>query len=342
MNRAIFLDRDGTINVDYHYINDPAQIKLIPGVVKGLKKLQEAGFLLIVVSNQSGVGRGYFSEEKLKRINHRLKKLLKEKGVILTAIYYAPYYPHAKDPKYREGEYFRKPNPGMLIQASKDYNIYIPSSYIIGDKESDIGAGINAGVKATILLSKKKPQLEKYIPDIIVKNIPSAAEWILKKEQKILIGEENLKKIVGELKQKKKKIVTTNGVFDILHIGHKRYLEKAKQKGDILIVAINSDSSARKLGKGEGRPVVNQFLRAEMVSALECVDYVYIFYEEDPRRFLEIVKPDIHVKGGDYSSPEELIEYNTVTKNNGRVEIIPLVKGFSTTNLIETIKKKIK
>src|SRR3989344_7071562 len=108
-----------------------------------------------------------------------------------------------------------------------------------------------------------------------------------------------LKKIVAELRAKGKKITTTNGVFDILHIGHIRYLQEAKKIGNILIVAINSDSSTKKI-KGPKRPLNNENHRAEALAALECVDYVIIFNEENPMKILGIIKPNIHVKGGDY------------------------------------------
>src|SRR3989344_1680230 len=125
-----------------------------------------------------------------------------------------------------------------------------------------------------------------------------------------------LKEIIGELKKQNKKIVTTNGVFDILHIGHIRYLQKAKKLGDVLIVAINSDSSVRKI-KGPKRPLNNENDRAEMLASLQCIDFVAIFDEENPIKFLEEIKPDVHAKGGDYKI-SQIIEKDTVEKNNGR------------------------
>lgn len=144
-----------------------------------------------------------------------------------------------------------------------------------------------------------------------------------------------LKKIVEQLKTQNKKVVTTNGVFDILHIGHIRYLQEAKKLGDILIVAINSDSSTKQI-KGPKRPLNNENDRAEALAALECVNYVTIFNEEDPIKILEEIKPNIHVKGGDYDM-SQIIEKDAVEKNNGKVILIPEVKGYSTTDLINKI-----
>ena len=151
---------------------------------------------------------------------------------------------------------------------------------------------------------------------------------------------EELKNIVVELKKQNKKIVTTNGVFDFLHIGHIRYLKEAKKLGDVLIVAINSDSSTKKI-KGPIRPLNNEKDRAEVLAALQCVDYVAIFNEENPIKFLEEIKPDFHVKGGDYE-PEQIIEKDVVIKNGGKVHLIDKIEGYSTTRFIHRIIEKYK
>lgn len=134
-----------------------------------------------------------------------------------------------------------------------------------------------------------------------------------------------------------KKIVTTNGCFDILHVGHVRILKQSKALGDILLVGINSDDSVKRLNKGPERPINKQDDRAELILSLECVDYVTIFDEDTPIEFLSLVKPDIHVKGSDYK-PEDLEETPVVEANGGRVHILSLVPGHSTTNLVEKIK----
>jgi len=146
--------------------------------------------------------------------------------------------------------------------------------------------------------------------------------------------------IVNRLKSEHAKIIFTNGCFDILHLGHVRYLKEAKKLGDILIVGVNSDSSVRKL-KGNDRPYISELERAEILASLECVDYVSIFPETRPDNLIKIVKPDIHVKGGDYSLAE-LPERHLVERLGGRVVVIPPIKGRSTTNIIEKIlgKKK--
>ena len=143
-----------------------------------------------------------------------------------------------------------------------------------------------------------------------------------------------IKHVVGELKKQGKKIVTCNGSFDILHIGHIKFLQEAKAQGDILIVGLNSDSSIKKY-KSKDRPINDQQSRAEMLAALEAVDYVTLFDETNPITLLEMIKPHIHCNGEEYG--ENCVEAPTVIGNGGRIHIIKNYKGFSTTQLIKKI-----
>ena len=150
---------------------------------------------------------------------------------------------------------------------------------------------------------------------------------------KKIIKKENIKKTAENLKKENKKIVFTNGCFDILHVGHVRYLKESAKFGDVLIVGLNSDSSVKKL-KGDSRPINNEKDRAEILSALYFVDYIVIFEDSTPEKLLDLIKPDIYTKGADYTL-ETLPEAKTVLKNGGKVEFINLVQGKSTTNIIK-------
>lgn len=155
-----------------------------------------------------------------------------------------------------------------------------------------------------------------------------------------LVDKAGLKELVGELKKQGKRLVTTNGVFDIIHRGHVQYLEDARKKGDVLIVGLNSDSSVRRI-KGEKRPLNSQHDRAVCLAALACVDHVTIFDEDDPRELLDIVKPVIHVKGGDYRGKEDsIIEKDIIESNGGEIVLVTMAEGYSTTALIERIKER--
>lgn len=149
------------------------------------------------------------------------------------------------------------------------------------------------------------------------------------------VKRENLQDLLKKLRSEHKTIVTTNGCFDILHVGHVRYLEETKKFGDILIVALNSDKSVRRL-KGEGRPINNENDRAEVLNGLKSVDYVVLFDEDSPADLLAEIKPDVHTKGADYTV-ETLPEAKIIMENGGRLEFIKFVEGKSTTSTIAKI-----
>lgn len=138
--------------------------------------------------------------------------------------------------------------------------------------------------------------------------------------------------------RKNKKVVFTNGCFDLLHIGHVRYLKEARALGDILVVALNTDASVRKL-KGPERPVQLEDDRAEILSSLVCVDYTLLFGEETPERIIKLIKPDILVKGGDWKV-EQIVGAPFVQSYGGEVKSLPFVDGRSTTNLIKKARQK--
>lgn len=148
---------------------------------------------------------------------------------------------------------------------------------------------------------------------------------------------ESLLNQVASWKSSGLKVVFTNGCFDIIHLGHIDYLEKASNLGDKMIVALNTDASVANL-KGPQRPVVNEEARTRMMAAFEFVDAVLLFNEETPLRLIEAIKPDILVKGSDYLT-ENIVGAEIVIKNGGKVETVDLVEGYSTTNIIEKIKK---
>lgn len=138
-----------------------------------------------------------------------------------------------------------------------------------------------------------------------------------------------------ELSLSNKRLVFTNGCFDILHVGHVRYLNRARALGDVLVVAVNSDHSVRAI-KGPSRPVVPEKERVEVLAALECVDYVFLFDDLTPGKIIEAVLPDVLVKGSDWE-PEEIVGRDIVESNGGTVVAVPIVDGASTTGIIQSI-----
>lgn len=143
--------------------------------------------------------------------------------------------------------------------------------------------------------------------------------------------------VLKGLRKRGKTIVFTNGCFDIIHIGHIRYLKKAKALGDILVIGLNSDASVRKI-KGDKRPIVSQKERAEVLSALEMVDYIVIFNEPTPIRLIKAIQPDVLVKGADWEE-KEIVGADVVKAKGGRVARIRLARGKSTTDIIQKVLK---
>ncbi len=146
------------------------------------------------------------------------------------------------------------------------------------------------------------------------------------------------KKLLAILKQKKKKsVVFTNGCFDILHAGHVHYLENAKKLGDFLVVALNTDASTKRL-KGPTRPINSLQDRSDIIAALESVDFVTWFDEETPLKLIEMVQPQVLVKGGDYI-PKDIVGYQSVIDSGGKVKVLSFLEGRSTTNIIQKMKQ---
>lgn len=179
-NKAIFIDRDGTINVDVHYLDDPDKFEMYPGVGEGVKKLKENRFKIIVITNQSGIARGYFTEKQLFDIHERMKKEFQRFNVALDGIYYCSHHPD-------DNCNCRKPNTALFEKAIKEHAIDVKKSYMLGDKILDISAGKKIGV-GTILIPEPHIREEylsekndwEYNPDYIANDFMDAVEWILK------------------------------------------------------------------------------------------------------------------------------------------------------------------
>lgn len=167
--RAVFLDRDNTINYDPGYLSDPASVRLLPGAAEGLRMLQAHGLPLVLISNQAGVGRGYFSEAMLHAVHARLVEVLAAEDIRLHAFYYCLHAPS-------DACFCRKPAPGMLQQAAREHNFNLPCSFMVGDKPSDVEAGRRAGCR-TVLIGGM--QNEEVNADVLVQDLHAAAVWIV-------------------------------------------------------------------------------------------------------------------------------------------------------------------
>ncbi len=150
--KAAFLDRDGVINSECGYVHRVEDFVILPGVVEGLALLRAAGYLLIVVTNQSGIARGYYDQAAVDRLHDHLRARLAEGGVTLDAVYFCPHHPQGSISSFAVDCDCRKPAPGMLLQAARDFSLNLPASVLIGDKLSDLQAGARAGVGRTVIV----------------------------------------------------------------------------------------------------------------------------------------------------------------------------------------------
>jgi len=186
MNKAVFLDRDGTVNEEVGYLSELQQLKLLPGAGKAIKRLNDTGFKVVLVTNQSGVARGYFPESFVQETHKLLIRMLKDEGADLDGIYYCPHHPKAGSSEYTRECDCRKPATGLLDRAAQELSIDLSSSFVIGDKWSDVELGQRAGCKSILVRSGHTPDAPGNIkpervqpPDFTAHDLAEAVDWIL-------------------------------------------------------------------------------------------------------------------------------------------------------------------
>ena len=184
---AVFLDRDGTINEQMGYINHISRFHLLPGVASAIRRLNEMQIPVIVVTNQSGLARGYFPEQLLTEVHEKMHQQLADEGARVDGIYICPHHPEAKEERYRLDCGCRKPKTGLLKQASQELNINLESSFMVGDRWSDLRCGVKAGTTPILVLTGYGRGDLKYIgpsqqvqPAYIAEDLSDAVSWILR------------------------------------------------------------------------------------------------------------------------------------------------------------------
>ena len=180
LQRAVFVDRDGTIIVDKGYLKDPDEVEIIPGAIEAIRIFNSLSFPVIVISNQSGVARGFFSIEDVERVNKHIALLFEKEGAHIDRFYYCPHYPGGVVAEYSYECDCRKPKPGMLLRASEELGIKPSVSFVVGDKDADILLGKAVGATSILVLTGQG-NLAKETPDFVAPNILEAAYWIKEK-----------------------------------------------------------------------------------------------------------------------------------------------------------------
>ncbi len=186
MTRAVFIDRDGTISEEVGYINHPSRLRLFPYSGRAIKLLNDAAWLAVVITNQAGVARGYFSEDMIQIVHDQLNRELKDNGAQLDGIYYCAHHPSVGEPPYRLDCDCRKPRPGLVRRAAEELHINLDESWMIGDRYSDVELARNAGISAAFVLSgygrgEWEHQRGAWLhnPDLVSENLLEAVEKII-------------------------------------------------------------------------------------------------------------------------------------------------------------------
>lgn len=347
-------------------------LKLIDTITKRLKKLIPQVDAVVI----SDYGKGSVTEKTARIVINLARKHKKPVAVDPKGVDYSKYRGATViTPNLRESAIATRRiivDEKSLIKAGKILRKLVGSQYILitrgrdgmslFKKEEEVyipavprevfditGAGDTVIAALSLALAagaeiKNATILANYAASVVIGKIGTAPCFREELEEAIEGHEPITKKIklrqeiaaiAKNLKNEGAKVVFTNGCFDLLHLGHVRYLREAKKLGDVLIVGLNSDDSVRKL-KGKDRPYISEMERAEILASLECVDYVTIFSEIRPDNLIKIVKPNFHVKGGDYKATQ-LPERKLVQILGGKVVVIPPIEGRSTTNIVERI-----
>ena len=250
MKKAIFLDRDGTINVEKDYIYKSEDLVFEEGSIEALKTFKNLGYILIVVSNQSGIARGYFTEEDLNIFNNNMNEILKKNGVEITEFYCCPHHPDGIG-EYKKVCECRKPNNKMIEDAIKKYNINREKSYMIGDKTSDIGAGLKSNLKTVLVKTgyglKDMEKVDKN-ETLIYENLKDFSEILKREKLNELIFEEFSKKVqIKNVVMDSRKVIE-GSLFFAINNGNS-YVKDVLDKGASLVIADNTDIKDKRVIK---------------------------------------------------------------------------------------------
>ncbi|WP_405355319.1 D-glycero-beta-D-manno-heptose 1,7-bisphosphate 7-phosphatase [Fusobacterium polymorphum] len=250
MKKAIFLDRDGTINVEKDYIYKSEDLVFEEGTIEALKTFKNLGYILIVISNQSGIARGYFTEEDLNIFNNNMNEILKRNGIEITEFYYCPHHPDGIG-EYKKVCECRKPNNKMIEDAIKKYNIAREKSYMIGDKTSDIGAGLKSNLKTVLVKTgyglKDMEKIDKN-ETLVCENLKDFSEILKREKLNDLLFEEFSKKVQIKNVVMDSRKVTEGSLFFAINNGNS-YVKDVLDKGVSLVIADNTDVKDERIVK---------------------------------------------------------------------------------------------
>ena len=270
MKKAIFLDRDGTINVEKDYIYKSEDLVFEEGTIEALKIFKNLGYILIVISNQSGIARGYFTEEDLNIFNNNMNEILKRNGIEITEFYCCPHHPDGIG-EYKKVCECRKPNNKMIEDAIKKYNIAREKSYMIGDKTSDIGAGLKSNLKTVLVKTgyglKDMEKIDKN-ETLVCENLKDFSEILKREKLNDLLFEEFSKKVQIKNVVMDSRKVTEGSLFFAINNGNS-YVKDVLDKGVSLVIADNTDVKDERIVKVSNTIATMQDLAAKYRKKLD-------------------------------------------------------------------------
>jgi D-glycero-D-manno-heptose 1,7-bisphosphate phosphatase len=364
VRKAVFLDRDGTLIRERGYLKDPGRVELEAGAAEAVRRLNRYGFAVAVVSNQSGVARGFFTEEDVAAVHRKIEGLLAPCGARLDGVYYCPHHPEGVVEAYRQACACRKPAAGMLVRAAGELGVDLAGSYMIGDKLTDMEAARREGLCGILVRTgygeaawrQALGQPGSEMPDRVALDLAEAVDDVLWMERNVAVANPEIKerpegpgnrsvkwvslpylqKCLAAHRGRGQGIVLADGAFDLVHAGHVRYLQEARALGGVLVVAVYDDATVRDL-KGAGRPILPVEERIEILSALECVDYCTTFGTRTADRLIERVRPDVLAKGSDGAEGDVPVR-DAVLRNGGEVRIVGPRKEWGTARLLARVR----
>ena len=300
---AVFLDRDGTVAREVGYLTDMARLALVPGAGQAVRRINRAGMLAVLVTNQSGAARGLFPVDLIDRANERLRALLAEHGARLDAIYVCPHLEEGVVPGLAVACDCRKPKPGLFARAIADLGIDARASYAVGDHTRDLIPPASLGARTIGVRTGYDASTDGFAPDHVAADLAAAVDWLLADRA----ARDARAKIVGlaaaatrsqAARSEGRRVVLTSGVFDLLDAVHVRMFAAARERGDLVFCAVHDDASAREL-LGEDRPILPLAERMELVAALRDVDGVFPFVLPDAVDAIERIEPRVYVAAGE-------------------------------------------
>ncbi|UPA22485.1 HAD-IIIA family hydrolase [Candidatus Peribacteria bacterium] len=315
---ALLLDRDGTLIEDQGNTNDVHHLAFLPHVVTGLKRLAKAGLRLFIITNQSCIGRGDVPEAQFLSFQKELTERLATDDIIIEHTFYCPHNTDA-------GCDCRKPKAGLWHQLQRAYpDIHSAGVLMVGDKDADIGFGKAINARTVRLSSSEYPVT---IPsDDTVTDMDELADMLFEEAGERVLSIDAAADFVRTAQKEGKKVVTTNGSFDLFHPGHLFLLSEARKHGDLLIVGVNSNASVKRY-KGPDRPIDDEHTRALHVAF--HADAVFVFDDDDPREWLKVIRPDVHANAETYGA--NCIEAPVVKEIGAELVLIPVKKELGST-----------